>query len=71
MHLNDRFHRTPMGPALLDVIARFEGDAGTDEADLLARLQAAIAAVETPVDRLFARYHGRSSGPQNFARGGH
>ena len=69
MHSNDRFHRSAMGPALLDVIARFESDAGSDEAELLAGLRAAIAAVEAPVDRLFARYHGRSSGPRNFARG--
>ena len=65
MHPNDKFHRPPMGPALLDVIARLERDTGPDEVDLLARLQATIAAVETPIDRLFARYHGRSSGPQN------
>jgi hypothetical protein len=66
---NERSHRTGLGPALLDVIARFEGDAGPSEADFLAQLHAAIAAIEMPADRLFARYHGRPSSLPNFTRG--
>jgi hypothetical protein len=45
------------------MIARAEADAGSDETQLLVRLRALVAAVESPADRLFARYHGRPLGP--------
>ena len=54
-------YRRPMRPALLDIIAR--ADAGSDEAYFVAQLRAMVAAVETPTDRLFARYRGRPCGP--------
>jgi hypothetical protein len=47
-------HRLPLGPALLDVM----GEAGSDEAALLAELRAVIDAVETPAGRMRARYRG-------------
>ena len=46
----------PMRPALLAIIAHAESHPDTDEALLVARLRSVFAAVETPVDRLFARY---------------
>ena len=49
-------HRRPMRPALLEVIARAETSGGSDEAYFLDQLRAVIAAVETPADRLRARY---------------
>jgi hypothetical protein len=42
------------------MIARAEVDAGSDELELLARLRALVAVVESPTDRLFARYYGRA-----------
>jgi hypothetical protein len=50
-------------PALLDIVARAQMDAGPDEAYFLAQLRAAVVAVETPAERLFARYRGWPSGP--------
>jgi hypothetical protein len=61
--LNKPRHRRPMRPQLVDMIARAEVDAGSDELQLLARLRALVAAVESPADRLFARYHGRPLKP--------
>ena len=51
---------------LVDMIARAEADAGSDEIHLLAQLRALVAAVELPTDRLFARYHGRPLGPSVY-----
>ena len=59
---HDRPHRTRMAPVLLDVIAGFEADAGLNEADLVARLHAAISHWRHP-HRLFARYCGRPPAP--------
>ena len=56
-------HRRPMRPALLEIIARAEIEANSHEADFLAQLRAVIAAVETPTDRLLARYRDWPSGP--------
>ena len=50
-------------PALLDIVARAQMDAGPDEAYFLAQLRAAVIAVETPAERFFARYLGWLSGP--------
>jgi hypothetical protein len=55
-------HRPPIRSTLLDIVARAETDAGSDEVDILELLRTLIAAVETPANRLFARYHGRPSG---------
>jgi hypothetical protein len=54
-------HRRPIRPTLLDIIARAETDTGSDEIDILVLLRTLVTAVETPADRLFARYHGRPS----------
>ena len=52
--------RTPIRPAVLDLIARAEsaapGDPISDEQYFLDQLRAAIAGGESPVDRLRARY---------------
>ena len=52
-------------PALGDIIARAETDAGSNEAYFLAQLRAVVAAFETPADQLLAKYRGRPgrSGP--------
>lgn len=54
--------RTPIRPALLELIARAEtaapGDPISDEHYFLDQLRAAIAGGESPVDRLRARYGG-------------
>ena len=55
--------REPLGPALLDVIARADANPGSAEADLVAQLRAVVAAVETPSDRLRARYRAWPAGP--------
>ena len=55
--------REPLGPALLDVIARAEADPASAEARLVAELRAVVAAVETPADRMLARYRGWPAGP--------
>jgi hypothetical protein len=49
-------------PPLRDSIARVVADAGPDEASFLAQLRAVVAGVETPADRLLAKYRGRPSG---------
>lgn len=55
-------HRTPIRPAVLDLIARAEtaapGDPISDEQYFLEQLRAAIASGGSPVDRLRARYGG-------------
>ena len=56
-------NRRPMRPALLDVVARSDTDASWDGPDFLAQLRELIAAVETPADRLLARYRGRPLAP--------
>lgn len=52
--------RTPIRPAVLDLIARAEtaapGDPISDEQYFLEQLRAAIASGGSPVDRLRARY---------------
>ncbi len=52
--------RTPIRPAVLDLIAKAEaahpGDPLSDEEYFLAQLRAAIAGGEEPVDRLRSRY---------------
>ncbi len=52
--------RTPIRPAVLELIARAEaaapGDPISDERYFLDQLRAAIAGGESPVDRLRARY---------------
>jgi hypothetical protein len=52
--------RTPIRPALLELIARAEtaapGDPISDEEYFLRQLRAAIAGGESPTDRLRARY---------------
>ena len=55
-----------MRPALLDIIAQAEIDAYSDDAYFLAQLRAVVAAVETPTDRLLARYRDWPSGPALF-----
>ena len=55
--------RRPIRPALLEIISRAEADGELDEAYFLAQLRAVVAAVETPADRLLARYRGWPSGP--------
>jgi hypothetical protein len=55
--------REPLGPALLDVIARAEVDPQSNEAKLVAELREVVAAVETPSDRLLANYRSWPSGP--------
>ena len=47
--------RTPLRDAIADAILR------SGEADPLMELRALVAALETPADRLFARYRGRPS----------
>ena len=63
MQPDDQPRRRPMRPALLDIIASAETHANSDEAYFLAQLRAVVAAVETPTDRLLARYRGWPSGP--------
>jgi hypothetical protein len=48
--------RRLMGPALTEIIAHAESYPDTDEALLVEQLRSVLAAVETPVDRLLARY---------------
>lgn len=52
--------RTPIRPAVLDLIARAEaavpGDPISDEEYFLRQLRAAIAGGDSPADRLRARY---------------
>jgi hypothetical protein len=55
--------RRPIRPALLEIIASAEADPDSDEAYFLAQLRAVVAAVETPADRLLARYRGWPTGP--------
>jgi len=54
--------RTPIRPAVLDLIARAEaaapGDPISDEQYFLDQLRAAIAGGESPIARLRARYGG-------------
>lgn len=54
--------RTPIRPAILELIARAEtagpGDPISDEQYFLDQLRAAIAGGESPIDRLRARYGG-------------
>ena len=70
MHPNDMTLLRPgIGAAVLDVIARFEGDTCPDDADLLGQLHAAITAGDTHAARLFARYCGRSTVPPICTRG--
>jgi hypothetical protein len=46
-------HRTPLREAIADAIL------SAGETDPTAELRALVAALETPADRLFARYRGR------------
>ena len=56
MHANPApRHRTPLRDAIADALLR------AGEADPTAELRALVAALETPADRLFARYRGRPS----------
>ena len=48
-------HRMPLRDAIADAILR------VGEADPTPELRALVAALETPADRLFARYRGRPS----------
>jgi len=50
----------PLRAVMLDSIARDEADPGSAEAEFLAQL---VAALETPIDRLLARFRGRPAGP--------
>jgi hypothetical protein len=51
-------HGRPTRPALFDIVARAQAEAGSDDAHILGQLRALVAAVETPADRLLARYRG-------------
>ena len=55
--------RRTIRPALLDIIAHAVTDAGSDDVDILELLRTLVAAVETPADRLLARYRGWPSAP--------
>lgn len=59
-------HRYPMREALLDVIARAEGSAGSDKDHFLNELRAVVAASETPTRRLRWRYRDWPCGPAKF-----
>jgi hypothetical protein len=50
-----------MRPALLDLVAQVLDHRHPEDAEFLAQLRAAVAVVDTPIDRLFARYRGRAS----------
>ena len=50
-------------PALRDIIARVETDAGSNGAHSFAQLRAVVASFETPADQLLAKYRGRPIGP--------
>jgi hypothetical protein len=62
--------RIPARPVVLDLIAQAEaaapGDPISDEEYFLAQLRAAIAAGESPVDRMRRRYG--SAGPDRLCR---
>ena len=61
MHANPAFRpRIPLRDAIADAILR------AGEADPTPELRALVAALETPADRLFARYRGRP--PRAFRR---
>jgi hypothetical protein len=63
MHsLSPRRHRSRLGAIMLDTLI------GTDPAADLSELRALVAVVESPADRLLARYRGRPSQPFHAAR---